>query len=113
MLEQRITFSLKATLVIATLFVIHLIGIAGGSLGLITDLFITIGVIKSGKYAKNFLFDATVRQNASAKFANFLDISSVGLSLADFIREIAASTVTTEDTAVPESEKPVVNPSVV
>ena len=101
MLQQRVNLALQTILVLIGLSILHLVGSVFGGLGLISDAFITIGLVQSIR----FLFDADFRYEASEGFDEFINISEVSASAAEYLGEALSQTVTTEDVVeLPELE---------
>ena len=94
MLQQRITLSLQASLLLLSLAVVHMGGSVLGNLGIISDIFVVVGFAQTVR----FFLSSYIREDVSEAFEDFMDLEEVSESLTDLI-----SGVTKEDTSNPNN----------
>lgn len=82
MLQQRITLSLQAGLLLLTLAIIHMGGSVLGGLGIISDLFVVIGFSQTVK----FFLDSYMRDEVSEAFQDFIDLESLSQEVTGVVR---------------------------
>lgn len=86
MLEKQLSMGLKIALIIAAIILIHGVSNIAGNLGLISDLFILLGLIQSVR----FISDKQVREETVNSFSNFINTKDVHLfidKIISFIKE--------------------------
>jgi hypothetical protein len=77
MLEKQLSIGLKITLIITSIILIHSISNFAGSLGLISDVFILLGLIQSIR----FLTDNDVREELINSFNKFISINDINTTI--------------------------------
>lgn len=89
MFQQRVNLGLQVIFLGIGLTILHLVGSVFGGLGVLTDGFITIGLVQSIK----FLINAEFRKEAYEGFEEFIDINEISESTSEYLEEVLESTI--------------------
>ena len=84
MLQARITLGLQATLILFVLGVVHMTGSVLSGLGIISDIFVVLGAIQTGR----FFINEDLRYDVSEFLGELLNLNDISEGIVDIIDEV-------------------------